>query len=232
MNIFRAHISVLFLLVAVLSGMHAQVSPGLTDEQLEEVKHNFFQAVKANDTETVGEILALGRVDVNCKYEWGSQTALYIAVAYGNLEMIEKIVYNGASINYGTSHGESPLHYAAESGQSSMVELLVRCGADPNVKDRSGNTPFHYAAASGQLSMIEVLVRCGADPNVKNKLGNTALHSAIHHSNSRLDKVKVLVKNGARLDIKDDEGYTPFTLAKDRNDKYTAIVKFFESLKS
>jgi ankyrin repeat protein len=48
--------------------------------------------------------------------------------------------------------------------------------------------------------------------NKRTKDGKTALHYAVEAG--RLDVVKLLIENGAKIDIKDKKGYNPLRIAK------------------
>jgi len=121
--------------------------------------------------------------------------------------------------------GQTPLLRAALSGDTTTMRLLVERGADPNLATLAGTTPLMAAAGVGwavaqtytespQASLDAVLLclELGADVNAANSMGLTALLGAVNRG--RNDIIELLVRRGARLDIKDKEGRTPLRWAE------------------
>jgi ankyrin repeat protein/ribosomal protein L40E len=77
------------------------------------------------------------------------------------------------------------------------------------------------AAREGDVEKVKDLLARGADPNAI-RLGTTPLHIAAGHG--RFDIVKILVENGANVNVKDLMGFTPLHSAILGN--HLAIVKF------
>ena len=120
------------------------------------------------------------------------------------------------------------------------VALLVEKGIDVNHRDKFGRTPLYMACRSGVLPDIEKLLKSGANPNVQeSKYGHAPIHvAAIKLAGKYLDGwtkgidgtkaienfksiFKLLMENGAKLDLKDKQGrdveallkrFTPFKL--------------------
>jgi ankyrin repeat protein len=76
------------------------------------------------------------------------------------------------------------------------VEKLLQAHG-PNLKDRRGSTPLMYAAASGSEAMMRRLIQAGADPKIRNAFSASALHwcGGIH------SRMKLLVENGADVNL-------------------------------
>lgn len=97
------------------------------------------------------------------------------------------------------------LHHAAKNGDASAVRHLLELEKDNCIeficsKDRLGCTPLHLAAESSP-SVVRVLLQKKADINSRNKAGETALFCAVEAG--RADIVKVLLENGADIDVRD-----------------------------
>lgn len=84
-----------------------------------------------------------------------------------------------------------------------------------------GETALHSACTHyPKLEMIEYLLTHGADPNVRSDDGCTPLHQAAcysAHGEHFVEVVRLLHKHGARLDVADVYGRTPFTVASQEN---------------
>lgn len=72
------------------------------------------------------------------------------------------------------------------------------------------------AACHGDVQAIETIISNGIDVNSKHKMnGWTALHWAARRNN--VEAVKILMSNGAKVDIENNEGKTPGQVAADEN---------------
>lgn len=86
-----------------------------------------------------------------------------------------------------------------------IYELLLNAGADVNARARGGITSLHFAADAGKCKIIDSLVKQGVDINAQTKTtGSTPLHIAFNNDND--DAIKLLIANGANVDITDYYG--------------------------
>jgi uncharacterized protein len=121
--------------------------------------------------------------------------------------------------------GQTPFLRAAFSADLDAMKLLVSRGADPNLPTLAGTTPLMAAAGVGwvvaqtytpslqaRLDAVALCLELGADVNATNSMGLTALLGAANRGSN--DIIELLVKRGARLDIKDKEGRTPLRWAE------------------
>ncbi len=121
--------------------------------------------------------------------------------------------------------GQTPFLRAALSGDIEVMQLLLDKGADPNIQTQAGTTAL--MAASGvnwmtgqtfteskeaQMEAVKLCLEKGGDVNAKNSMGVTAVIGAANRGSD--DILEFLVKQGARLDVKDKEGRTPLTWAE------------------
>lgn len=75
--------------------------------------------------------------------------------------------------------------------------------------------PLHFAACKGDLSKAKWLILTRPRLlNKKDRYGMTPLHYAVMHS--KLVTAKLLIDNGARLNVTDCDGYPPIFYAKNR----------------
>lgn len=89
--------------------------------------------------------------DVNALKGWNGQSALMIAIHFGNLEVAKLLIVNGAMVSYSPPDSNlTALHRCvrlAVTGSATdaleIMELLFEHGANPNQADRAGETPLH-----------------------------------------------------------------------------------------
>jgi ankyrin repeat protein len=121
--------------------------------------------------------------------------------------------------------GQTAFVRAALAGDITVMRLLLEKGADPNIATFAGTTALMAASGvnwmTGQTfteskeSVMEAVQLCldkGGDVNAKNSMGVTAVIGAANRGSD--DILEFLVKEGARLDIKDNEGRTPLVWAQ------------------
>jgi ankyrin repeat protein len=121
--------------------------------------------------------------------------------------------------------GQTPFLRAALSGDTATMRLLVQRGADPNLPTLAGTTPLMAAAGvnwvvaqtytespQALVDAVNLCLELGADINATNSMGLTALLGAANRGSN--DLIELLVKRGARLDVKDKEGRTPLRWAE------------------
>jgi len=127
------------------------------------------------------------------------------------------------------SIGATPLLRAAKAGDVVGVRMLLEKGADPNLATKAGMTPILAAAGVGSrdndtrgrykteadaIETIRLLLKAGADINAAEARGQTAMHGAAFWGSNQL--VQFLADHGAKLDAKDQKGFTPIDSALGR----------------
>ncbi len=70
---------------------------------------------------------------------------MYHAVSKGYLELVEKLLAAGCSVNQYSRGGETPLHTAVMVNCPAMITFLLARGADQALPDSLGNTAEFYA---------------------------------------------------------------------------------------
>jgi len=120
--------------------------------------------------------------------------------------------------------GSTPFLQAAKLGDIDYMRLLLEHGADASITTEEGATPMMAAAGVGiwqlgesagtNLEALEAVKICferGNGVNAVDVNGDTALHGAAHRGANEV--VQFLVDHGAKLDVVNTLGWTPYLIA-------------------
>ena len=119
--------------------------------------------------------------------------------------------------------GATPLFLAVKASDTAMTRLLLDHGADPAIGNDENTTPLLVAAGIGYIEgqilaseekafeAVRMLVEHGEDVNTTNDKNETALHGAAYRGANSI--ALYLIERGARLDIEDELGRMPVTIA-------------------
>jgi hypothetical protein len=119
---------------------------------------------------------------------YAGDTALHIAAAAYEADLVRRLVEIGALVSAANRRGAQPMHYAVDGipgsarwnpvAQRETILTLGEFGADPNARDRNGTTPLHRAVRNRCAVAVGALLDVGADPRATNGRGSTALQLA------------------------------------------------------
>jgi ankyrin repeat protein len=156
-------------------------------------------------------------------YLYQGDTALHMAAAAYQPDIVERLIAHGADVHARNRHGATPLHYAADmnrwdpDAQAKTIRSLISAGADPNVTSRLGVTPLHRAVRTRSATAVTALLTGGADARKKNRSGSTPLHLAVQTTGkggsgserAREEQaaiIRVLLDAGAKISDRDGRG--------------------------
>eukprot|EP00607_Mallomonas_marina_P004181 CAMPEP_0182427716 /NCGR_PEP_ID=MMETSP1167-20130531/19007_1 /TAXON_ID=2988 /ORGANISM="Mallomonas Sp, Strain CCMP3275" /LENGTH=309 /DNA_ID=CAMNT_0024610155 /DNA_START=157 /DNA_END=1087 /DNA_ORIENTATION=+ len=114
----------------------------------------------------------------------------------------------------------SPLSMACRQPFRAAVSYLISCGANINARDINEETPLFAAVATdgadalftnADIEIVKILISEGADVNTQNKKLYTPLMLACRYG--RRDIALLLLENGARVEMTDNEGDTALSSA-------------------
>lgn len=112
---------------------------------------------------------------------------------------------------------------AARGADLTVMRLLVEKGGDPKLNMNDKTNALMIAAGIGYregrtrgtdseaIEAIRLCMELGIDLNAISDKGETAMHGAAHRGGDEI--VQFLFEKGARLDVKDKQGFTPLDRA-------------------
>jgi ankyrin repeat protein len=124
--------------------------------------------------------------------------------------------------------GATAFFLAAKNTDTEVMKVLAKAGADATIPSADGTTSLMVASGlaiwnpgedggslAGQedevLEAVKMCVEMGVDVNAANRYGETALHGVAYRGVPMV--AEYLVSKGARLDVKDERGWTPLAVA-------------------
>ena len=136
----------------------------------------------------------------------------------GDVGALRRELENGVSPNILSPGRWRPLHHLCSRGDNpearvDCLHVLLEAGADIHAPDDPQRTPLHYAASQSNEEVVAALLEAGADMNRGDIHGETPLHRACVRSDSVVEPALVLIRNGAAVDVRDDDGHTPLDWA-------------------
>lgn len=159
----------------------------------------------------------------------------------GSVDLAKKLIAHGADVNARMTRdfrdgyrnrlnriGATPFLLAAKSVDTELMRVLLAAGADPLLPNADKTTPLMVAAGVDMwnpgedggagpdsepeaLAAVKMLIELGNDVQAVNDRGETALHGAAYRGANSI--AKYLVEQGAKLDVRSTQGWTPWTIA-------------------
>ncbi|KAI6175171.1 26S proteasome non-ATPase regulatory subunit 10 [Aphelenchoides fujianensis] len=120
------------------------------------------------------------------------------------------VVETPALMHFQDESGRLPIHWAATGGCLPFVELAISQEPELAAKsDDAGWTPLMIAVSAGRFDVARfLLTRTECDVNhQENNNGQVSLHYACSKNNAKI--TKLLLENGAEVNVADKYGNTP-----------------------
>ena len=187
----------------------------------------FVFAVRAGNEKFLRVIIDNG-ADVNMRDSEGRTVLMYSVMTGGGA--LRLLLESGADPNIPDDSGRTPLMIAsiAEEPDFDIINMLLEFGAKIDAQDKKGLTALMWASAGVDMQpniLLQALIRTGA---VRAKGGDSwcafsSLYAAVKHE-AQIEVVRMLVRNGADVNITDRRGMNALMYAMMNNDDETADI--------
>ena len=159
-------------------------------------KLDIFSASMAGVETRVVELLAQDRGLIN-SYSVDGWTPLHVAAFFGQKEIAEVLLANGADVHARSRNamGNTPLHAAVAARKPDVVPVLLAHGADVNARQQGDFVPLHAAAQNGDVELASLLIAHGADVKARAANNQNALDFAMTKGHQAM--VDLLDRHGA-----------------------------------
>ena len=147
--------------------------------------------------ENLKVLFSLG-ADPNLRVKGRRTPAPLDLISYLSLDVVKKLVEQGAEITDYTYAGHSMLNLASKNIET--ARYLLTKGANPNVMTSikpHGTSILLASISQKKIELVYLLLEHGADPNILNKRGNSALSFAVTKRDEGL--IKKLLEHGAKI---------------------------------
>lgn len=223
--------------IGKVDGVNRLIAEGANIETTDQHGRTVLEvAVAFGQTDVVKMLLTAG-AKVN-REAGNRKTPLHMAAAAGKSEIVKALLDAGARVDVADQDGNEPLHIAVVNPTNGeIVQDLLHAGARVDATNHDGMQPIHLAARSAGAGTVQALLASGAKSDAVDSYGLRPLHlvaqggaqrinaSRADHESHHLAKllygweytmtVKVLLSNGASLDVEDKSGKRPIDYASE-----------------
>ena len=221
-----SNIVLLSLVLCWSSTVKAQTPPSATEVSQ---YTGIMAAAAEGDAKKLLDLIAKGE-STNIRDNHG-RTPLHVAAFGGHHEVMRILANAGADPNALENDRYDIVTIAAVENDIPTLKLSLELGGSAkNITSRYDGTALIAAAHLGHFEVVQMLINAGAPLDHINNLGWTALIESIvlgDGGERHLKTLKALVDAGADVNIADQLGQTPLSLARSRG--YEKMVTILEA---
>ena len=148
------------------------------------------------------------------------------AAEQGDLESVQFLLGQGASVEVQDENGRTALIAAAYQNNLPIAELLIRVGADVNRQDNTKQSAYLISTSEGYLELLKLTLHAGADVHGTDSYNGTGLIRAADRGHVEI--IQELLKTGIKIDHINNLGWTALLEAiilGDGGPRHTEVVR-------
>lgn len=187
-------------------------------------EHQLIKFVEAGDLAKLESYLTADSKELGSEV---GQMAVFKAVALDKPEVLEILLKHGASPDTRDPIAKDPIIFLSVGSKNNKVSpkslrLLAKAGADLKLRTSAMKlTLLLQAVATENIEMISAVLDLGVDVNERFSSANPSLDGGtalfMASSSGNKEVVELLLKHGAKVDIKSRDGVGPVDIAKQLN---------------
>ncbi len=192
----------------------------------------FLNSCRKGELDIVSAYFTVNKIDPS---DTLFQKGLLFAGGNRHLKVVELFIDNQVPFELEDNDARNLFFNAIMRDNLTIVQYILNSGFNLNTLSDE-MTPLMEAANSESINSAKLLISLGVDVNEKANDNTTALHHAIFHACESFispeddEMVSLLIKTGADINVIDDMGQSPLSLAENyaQNEggvDYTGILK-------
>tara|TARA_Y100000389_G_scaffold195877_1_gene227918 strand:+ start:665 stop:1402 length:738 start_codon:yes stop_codon:yes gene_type:complete len=172
-------------------------------------------AIKNKNFTIINKLLYNSNIDINIQNNIGDTVLIY-AVKNKELSVVEKLLNSvNIDLNIKNNIENNALMYAVINKDLNIIKILLKYdNIEINIKNNIGYTPYTYALEFCNNYIISLFQSFLNKSNTNYLL--ISICDAVH--NKDYTTISNLLLNKCDIDVKDNDGYTPFLYAVAMND--------------
>jgi ankyrin repeat protein len=189
-----------------------RIKGGTKEDDMLKLFADLMYYMKENNFDDMDQKLKSNPDIINYQVGEKNTSLLQQAIIYDKPDIVKVLLDNGADINLLDNINMPPLNTAINEKNTEIANILIERGANVNYKNIYGITPQHLAAKTKNNSVLKNLLskkEIEIDP-----MDNTGASPLIYASIiGDIECMKILLDNGANINVIDINGRTPIFYA-------------------
>ena len=187
---------------------------------------DFINACKTGNMKVVKRTEKDG-FDINAPLKEDGSTALMVAAAAGQNEVIQFLLEKGADVNAKKIFDYTPLMISINNSQTETARLLIEKGAEVNAFTNIKETPLSFAIEKCNAQLVNLLIEKGADINIKTKIEQKPL--LIAATKGCEDVMAILNENGIDIEQANETDSTTALMKAAKFGHYESVKFLLEN---
>lgn len=131
------------------------------------------------------------------------RTVMHDAALEENEKVFEILMTQNPDLTITDHYGRTVLFDAIEGGSLTIVREIINNTNDIDIVDNTGQSALFYAVLKEKPEIAKFLIENGINVNIADKKRQTALFNAVILGAQNLPIIELLLKKGAKLNLKD-----------------------------